>query len=510
MSIRTPRYTCNDRIQRKRTAPRIPIDERVYKYLKSMSNADCVSISSLDRPIDVPRQEHRERSGRSKAAPSVHRRRRQEKGSDYPFLHPASEQGDTSLIDGGETLAQARDGCTKTEKPSKDPDTPDVIVGPLTKQALHQLNKMNRSSFSEASPSMISGASSALPETIVVEETKGTINAYSHEFWDALSGRGIEFANDAVDKMPSNLGALKKALKKKRSDSGPDDTEARRLRTLMVDNTNNEPAIMLKILPTIVPLGALDADDATYTVPHQQWSRKVMIEPNAKPALASIKPDVTIGWSKGVFAHRKAMGHLGAHACPVVAYPKLAFPLFTVEVKGDRGSLRVARLQNLHNGATMLSNLWHIRQFYNKEKEDEFFNKVHALSLQLTPESIQLSCYWAARGDNGRIMFYGTEISTWTPFKDHHFRTAYRYACNALEWVRNQAFDWICSALATLEGHLNNPVPTPASTQSNQGKAKRARSLTSESNPANPPSKKPGSKKKPESLKRATRKQKRK
>ena len=496
MSIRTPRTTCNDRMQRKRNAPGNRIDERVHKYLKSMSDADCISIDPLDSQTDVPHREHHERSGRSESAPSVHQRRSQEEDSDNPFLYTASEQDDTSLTDGGDKLAQARGGCSKTHKPSKDLDIPDVIVGPLTKRTLHQLNNMNRSFLSESSPSMTSGAGSALPESLVLEETKGTINPYSHEYHDALSKRGIGLANDAVDKMPSNFGALKKALRKKRSDSGPDDTEARHLRTLMVDNANNKPAIMQKILPTIVPVGALDADDANYTVPQQQWSRKIMIAANAKPALTAVKPDMTIGWSKAVFTQRKAVGHLGAHACPVVAYSELAFPLFTVEVQGDRGSLRVARLQNLHNGATLLSNLWHIRQYYNKEREDEFFNKVHALSLQLTPESIQLSCYWAARRENGQIMFYGTQVRTWSPFEDDRFNKAYRYTCNALEWVKNQAFDWICSALARLERCLDTSVPTPPRTQFNYGNTKRTRSLTSEPNLGKAPSKKLGSKKK--------------
>ena len=474
-----------------------------------MSNADCRSIGPLDRQIDVPRQEHPTGSGRSNSAPSVNRRGNQEKESDHPFLHTASEPGDTRLIDSGDDLAHARGGCTEPQKPSRDPDTPDVIVGPLTEGALRQLNKFNRPSSSEASPSMTSGASSALPDILALEEPKGTISAYSHGYRDALSKRGIKLANDAVDKMPSNLGALKKALKTKRSDSGPNDTAARRLRTLM-DNENNEPAIVQKVLPTIVPVVALDADDATYTAPQQQWSREIMVAPNVKPALTAVKSDMTIGWSKDVFAHQKAMDYLGAHSCPVVADSKLAFPLFTVKVKGDSGSLRVARLQNLHNGATMLSNLWRIRQFYDKEMEDKFFSKVHALSLQLTPQAIQLSCYWAAHGDNGQITFYGTQVRTWSPFEDDNFNKAYRYTCNALEWVRNQAFDWICSALATLEGHLNNPVPTPPSTQSDKGKAKRTRSLTSESNRAHPPSKKWGSTKKPDFSARVTRKQKQK
>ena len=47
MAMRTSSPTCNDRIERKRTAPETPLDERVYKYLKSAGNTDCLSIDPL-------------------------------------------------------------------------------------------------------------------------------------------------------------------------------------------------------------------------------------------------------------------------------------------------------------------------------------------------------------------------------------------------------------------------------------------------------------------------------
>ena len=495
MSIRTPRPTYNDRIQRKRTAPRNLIDERVYKYLKHVNNADCISIGPSDRQINIPCQEHHNRSGRSKSAPSVHRRRNQEKASDHTSLHTASEQGDTSLIDGGDKLAQARGGCTKSQKHSKDPDTPDVVVRPLTERALYQLNKLNRTSSSEASPAMTSGISSALPESLIVEKKEGLINAYSPSYCEALEERGIEFADD---QRPSNFKKLKEALKEKRSTSVPDDAAVKRLRNL-VSEANSESGVVQNILPEIVPHKALD-HDTNCMVPDDKWDLKTMVEPNVKPALTPVKPNWTYGWPKKHFECKRAMKLLGAYACPVVKSPQLAFPLFTIEVKGEKGCLKVARLQNLHNGATMLSNLWNIRQFYDKEKENEFFDNVHAMSLQLTAESIQLSCYWAARNGNGGIKFYGTEVRTWSLYEVDQYKKACRYTLNAMDWVREQASGWITLTLERLEGSFNTTVPTPPRTQYDQGNAKRTRSSTSESHSANPPSKKLGSEKTRESL----------
>ena len=137
-----------------------------------------------------------------------------------------------------------------------------------------------------------------------------------------------------------------------------------------------------------------------------------MIDPNAKPLLTTIKPDRTVGWSRRMFEYPRALKYLDARACPVASNPGLAWPLFTAEVKGNKGDLKVARLQNLHNGAIMLSNLLHIRKFYREE--EEFFNKVHAMSLELTAESIQLSCYWAVRGESGDVKYYSMQLRTWT------------------------------------------------------------------------------------------------
>ncbi len=499
MLVRTPKSTCNGQIQRKRAASGDPIDEQVYKYLKHTSKADCISTGPLDRQIDVPSQEHHKGSGRSKSAPSVNRRRNQDKEFDRPFLHTASEQGDISLVDGGDKLAQARGGCTKTQKSSKDPDTPDVVVGLLTERALYQLNKLNRPLFSKASSSMTSAASSALPGSSVLEATKGTIGPDHHKYGRTLECRGMYLADEGDDEWPSNFNELKETLKEERKDFVPNDADARQLRNL-IKNVNNEAAVVQSILPEIVPNKAIGRDGKTCMVPDQYWDRKIMVEPNAKPALTPPKPDRTIGWLQKVFDYPIAITHLDTYACPVAGQPSLAFPLFTVEVTGDRGSLKCARLQNLHNGATMLSNLWRIRQFYDKEKEGEFFNNVHALSLQLTAETIQVSCYWATRNGNGKIRFYGTEVRTWTLYEGDQYKEACRYTLNAMDWVRNQASGWIHSALARLEASLDTTIPTPPPTQSNRGNAKRTRSSTSESSSANSPSKKPGSEKMRESL----------
>lgn len=120
-----------------------------------------------------------------------------------------------------------------------------------------------------------------------------------------------------------------------------------------------------------------------------------MVGQGIQPEIAAPKPDRTFGWSYKAFAsHIDDIRALGVHACPILTEP-LVFPIFAIEIKGAQGALEVARLQNLHNGATMLSNLLYLRRNSGnmQEKMKEFFNKIYVLSFEITAENIQMSGY---------------------------------------------------------------------------------------------------------------------
>ena len=145
----------------------------------------------------------------------------------------------------------------------------------------------------------------------------------------------------------------------------------------------------------------------------------VMIRPDEPQLLRAPKPDWTIGWSESVFSnYPKAMRRLGIIMCPVAENSELAIPLFTSEVEGN---LEVARLQNLHNGATMLANLLDIWKLGLGENTDGVFDNVHAMSLALTAQTIQLSCYSARKKDRG-IEFYGRVLCGWHLYDGHRYK----------------------------------------------------------------------------------------
>lgn len=356
----------------------------------------------------------------------------------------------------------------------------DALIPQLTHQALQYHNDPSGNLYMEESPS-VSEVDSERVENLAPDEPKGTINAYSPNYLVALEDRGIYFADDEPEILPENFEKLSAAIFASRTTSEPGEGDAARLRILM-RKAPNESATVQSILPKILPIEDLEVDKKSSTVPEQKWQRSIMIEPDSKPSLTTVKPDRTIGWSRRMFEYQYAMKYLGPRACPIAANQSLVWPLFTVEVKGDKGNLKVARLQNLHNAATMLSNLLYLKRFFPKEKQDGFFNKVHVMSLELTAESIQLSCYWATRGKGDNVNYYGMKLRTWTPYETSSYREAHRCVLNALEYVKVRGYDWICSDMEQLEATLK-PTSTPLRTQSHTGSnnAKRLRSNSGES-----------------------------
>lgn len=95
--------------------------------------------------------------------------------------------------------------------------------------------------------------------------------------------------------------------------------------------------------------------------------------------------------------------------------------------------MRVARLQNLHNGAIMLSNLFELKRKCGNE--ETFFNKIHVISVELTAESVQLSCYWSSRNNIGAIEHFGKRLQCWSLFDEtgNSLRNARRSIHNAVD-----------------------------------------------------------------------------
>ena len=278
---------------------------------------------------------------------------------------------------------------------------PPPILGlpvPLTKEALQLLDR-NTGENSK-------GLSSNMSE-IVTSEAQGSINAYDSEYRNALEDRDIYFADDKDP--PGDFHNLKEAMLLPRESPELDDKQAENFRAQLTD-AGNESESVKDILPQLVPLMSIQLDKDAADVKDQLWRREIALQPDLKPTLTTPKPDVTIGWKPHVFKSKfkKAYRSLQAFISPIAGFRSVAWPIFTIEAKGDGGSMRVARLQNLHNGAIMLSNLFELKRKCGNE--EAFFNKIHVIELELTAESVQLSCYWSSRNNIGAIEHVGKRL----------------------------------------------------------------------------------------------------
>ncbi|KAI4126370.1 MAG: hypothetical protein LQ347_005002 [Umbilicaria vellea] len=338
----------------------------------------------------------------------------------------------------------------RTRSPALDP-----AHIPLTQQALSQFDSRNRLMDSQSVPSVASDTSS------------GSINAYNIRFEPELNLRGVYFADDEPDKAPANLLMFHEAILKSRDSPEPDETDARNFRK-RIRKAPNEAAIVRTVKPKIVPDEQLADDDTASMATEQLWQRANLLCPDRKPVLSTPKPDTTIGWASGIFPFPEATNLVRKAMYPLSKNLKLAWPLFTVEAKGDGGNLKVAKLQNLHNGALMLSNLLKLRRASGKEQD--FFNKIHAMSLEFTSETVQLSCYWAIQdGNPSEVRYYGMSIGSWSVVDPNGkgYRDARRCTHNALDWVKDQGLVWIKSDMKLLEeGHRTEPPPQMTPPQS--------------------------------------------
>ena len=122
----------------------------------------------------------------------------------------------------------------------------------------------------------------------------------------------------------------------------------------------------------------------------------------------------------------------------------------------------------------MPSNLRRLRN--ETSNQSLFYDKFHAMSLELTPESINLSCYWAKEKDGGSVTYYGKTLGCWSPNdpSGSSYREAYRCIRNALEYVKRKAHSWIESDLQIYEHNIKlgktNPITPPLSETSSNRK----------------------------------------
>lgn len=273
-----------------------------------------------------------------------------------------------------------------------------------------------------------------------------------------LYNLGILFSDHKQEALPPRFNEMLRAISAPRDAPRPDERNVLYFRRLLRDVKTNEDLQQL-VLPKFLSLHELLHDGKTSVAPGLMWSQVAVKECFSMSRPTDQILGKAIGWDRALFQrYPKASEFLNAEMCPVLSSTTTAWPLFIAEV-GYGLPLKSARVHNLHNAAMLLSNIHRLKASVNKGKE--FFDKVHVMSLQLSAENVQLSCYWAAQSNNNDAKLYGKILHTWSLYNLNQCIEARHYIRNAFEWLRYQAYDWICEDMALLDKTLKELHPSP-------------------------------------------------
>ena len=167
------------------------------------------------------------------------------------------------------------------------------------------------------------------------------INPYHSGCLRALEQRQVFFADKSIDGRLPGLDKWKEKFHAPRKSPRPDQANLDELRR-DIDNATNERSTVEGVLTKVVP--ALSQSDTAIGVADMKW--KSTLSPDLEHSLTVPKPARTIGWTSRLFVQDfpKACASLETFMSPVVGAPSIVWPLFTIEVKGERGNRRVARL----------------------------------------------------------------------------------------------------------------------------------------------------------------------
>ena len=326
-------------------------------------------------------------------------------------------------------------------------------VTPLTEAALAQLN----SSSSALEMDQRSGSSS-------------TVNGYDPGFENELRRRGVSFLTDSDTEMPDGFEEYEEALARKRETPEPEEATLIQIRGRL-RKASNKGGIMQSILPKIVPIERIWDSGSLATVPNHLWNKQLCLPGFDGVALSTPKPDQTFGLQSTYFPYPHALASLRPYASPVSETPLLCFPAFTVEAKGDKGNLKVSRLQNLHNAAVMGYSLLMVHKKLGCEST--FFKKIYATTLSLTNESMELSYCWAVQGAR-EVWYYSRVYDSW-PLNNRDvglFQRGCRCIRNALEWSITTTGQRLEPRLREANQMLT-PIPTPPSSSKSPRKRKK-------------------------------------
>lgn len=343
---------------------------------------------------------------------------------------------------------EALSAVTKTSSAS--PTTSTIINGnkaphiPLFADAIEVLNGQPTVTSISADGKSTTPSKS---DGTATSKDKG-INAYHKAFLSALMTRSIEPPWPTDKREPSNLNAFMRAIRQDRASPEPSEEQKRNVQSIM-SKSYNELTGLVNVIGKIVQYDTLIKDDRYAFGWNLAWDKAACL-PRPKPIdqmIACPQPDIVLGWTARAIPHSRAVPALQPYCAPLAGVADIMFPCVAVEGKGEKGSLKVAQLQNLHNGATMLWNLFQVRKLAGEE--DEFLDKIQVISLSVTLHILELSYHWLSKDDEGYFVYLSKPYDSWamTTQSMEPYVQGRKCVQNAIDWILAENIGWITTDL---------------------------------------------------------------
>lgn len=231
-----------------------------------------------------------------------------------------------------------------------------------------------------------------------------SVTAYDVDFEDILETHRVI---EADDEEPKNWRELQSLVGRERASAPPEDHEIKGIR-VTVRRSSNENSVSSSVFPRIFPVSRVNTCHTLKEHWNRQWTHWIPPYANHNPKIAPPQPDYAIGYHTKLFPG-EAIRRLQGLASP--SKNKLSFPVFFAELKGASGAMNVAKLQNLHNGASAVYNMLRLHQAIGEE--DGFYDRAWVLSLDTNGEMWRLRCHWVSKGDHECDTYYSKILRCW-------------------------------------------------------------------------------------------------
>lgn len=158
------------------------------------------------------------------------------------------------------------------------------------------------------------------------------------------------------------------------------------------------------------------------------------------------------------------------------AQPNMLFPSFTIETKGPKGLLDIAKLQNLYNAANIMfqkHRLWEAAKRAPGSALEDFFNKIRVVTLSFTHDTAAIRYHWA-EFQSGEVHYLAKDYISWrlAERQSEVFENAYKTIRNAVEYAlecsREPMLKCIANAERAVRGGHYTVLPTPSATGSGE------------------------------------------